>query len=50
MQRKFWVKPIFRQIKLKGTEERFHTLIQNLKLFDSEYFFQQFRMTPMKLE
>ena len=36
MQRKFWVKPILRQIKLKGTEERFHTLIQNLKLFDSE--------------
>ena len=46
-QRKFWVRPIFRERKLKG---EFHTLIQDLKLFDSEYFFKQFRMTPTKLE
>ena len=45
-QRKFWVRPIFRERKLKG---EFHTLIQDLKLFDSEYFFKQFRITP-KLE
>ena len=44
--RKFWVRPIFRERKLKG---EFHTLIQDLKLFDSEYFFKQFRITP-KLE
>ena len=46
-QRKFWVGPIFRQRKLKG---EFHALIQDLILFDSEYFFKQFRMTPTKLE
>ena len=46
-QRKFWVRPIFRERKLKG---EFHTLIQDLKLFDSEYFFKQFQMTPTKLE
>ena len=28
----------------------FHTLIQELKLFDSEYFVKQFRMMPTKLE
>ena len=38
-QRKFWVRPIFRERKLK---REFHTLIQDLKLFDSEYFFKQF--------
>ena len=46
-QIKFWVRPIFRERKLKG---EFHTLIQDLKLFDSEYFFKQFQMTPTKLE
>ena len=46
-QRKFWVRPIFKERKLKG---EFLTLIQDLKLFDSEYFFKQFRMTPTKLE
>ena len=46
-QRKFWVRPIFRERKLKG---EFHIFIQDLKLFDSEYFFKQFRMTPTKLE
>ena len=46
-QRKFWVRPIFRERKLKG---EFHTLIQDLKLFDTEYFFKQFQMTPTKLE
>ena len=41
------VRPIFRERKFKG---EFHTLIQDLKLFDLEYFFKQFRMTPTKLE
>ena len=30
-QRKFWVRPIFKERKLKG---EFHTLVQDLKLFD----------------
>ena len=46
-QRKFWVRPIFRERKLKG---EFHTLIQDLKLCYSEYFFKQLRMTPTNLE
>ena len=44
-QRKFWVRPIFKDKKLKG---EFHTLIQDLKLFGSEYFLKQFRMTLTK--
>ena len=51
-KRKFWVKSIFRVRKLKGefhTLMEFHTL-QDLKLFDSGYFFKQFQMTPIKLE
>ena len=46
-QRKFWDKSIFRVRKLKG---ELHALIQDLKLFDSGYFFKQFQMTPIKLE
>ena len=46
-QRTFWVRPVFRVRKLKG---EFHTLILELKIFDSGYFFRQFRMTPTKLE
>ena len=47
-QRKFWVRPIFRERKLKV---EFHILIQDLKLFDLfECFFKQFSMTPTKLE
>ena len=33
------VRPIFMERKFKG---EFHTLIQDLKLFDLEYFFKQF--------
>ena len=46
-QNKFWVRSIFKERKLK---EEFHALIQDLKLFDSEYFLKQFRMTSTKLE
>ena len=46
-ERKFWVRPIFRERKLKG---EFHALIQDLNLLDTEYFFEQFRMTPTMLE
>ena len=31
-------------------KREFHTLIHDLNLFDSEYSFKQFRMTPTKLE
>ena len=46
-QNKFWVRSIFKERELKG---EFHALIQDLKLFDSEYFLKQFRMTSTKLE
>ena len=46
-QNKFWVRSIFKERKLKG---EFHALIQDLTLFDSEYFLKQFRMTSTKLE
>ena len=31
-------------------ETNFHVLVKQLKLFDQEFFFKQFRMTPEKLE
>ena len=46
-QRKFYIRPIFKDRNLKG---EFHTLIQDFKLFDSEYFFKQFRITPTNFE
>ena len=45
--RTWWVRSIFKERKLKG---EFHALIQDLKLFGSEYFLKQFRMTSSKLE
>ena len=41
------MRKIFTERKQKG---EFYTLVQDLKLFESEYFFKQFRMTPRKLE
>ena len=46
-KRRFWVRKIFTDRKQKS---EFYTLVQYLELFDSEYFFKQFRMTPRKLE
>ena len=46
-QRKFSVRAIFRARKLKG---EFHTLIQDFKFFDLEYFLKQLRMTPTTFE
>ena len=45
--KKFWIRSIFNERKLKG---EFHTLLQDFKLFDSEYFLKQFRIPPTKLE
>ena len=45
--RRFCLQKIFTERKQKG---EFYTLVQDLKLFDSEYFFKQFRMTARKLE
>ena len=37
-QRKFWVRSIFKEKKMKG---KFHTLIQDMKIIGSEYLFKQ---------
>ena len=41
------MRQIFEERKKKG---EFHTLIDDMKLFDHEYFYKQFRMPPQKLE
>ena len=46
-KRRFLFRKIFSERKQKG---EFYTLIQDLKLFHSEYFVKKFRMTPRKLE
>ena len=43
----FWIRQIFAERKQKG---EFHFLINDLKLFDHQFFFVQFRMLPSKLE
>ena len=45
--RRYWVRKIFQERKTKG---EFHLLIKDLKLFDNEYFFKYFRMSPNKFE
>ena len=37
-------------LQKESRKVNFYTLVQDLKLFDSEYFFKQFRMTAGKLE
>ena len=44
---RFWIRHIYKQRKLKG---EFHTLVKEAALFDHEYFFKLFRMTPRRLE
>ena len=34
----------------RHSKGEFHVLVKELKLFDHEFFFKQFRMTPEKLE
>ena len=38
---------LFSERKLKG---KYNLLVKDMKLFDLEYFFQQFRMMPTQLE
>ena len=45
--RRFWVRQIFRERKEKG---EYHTLVKETMLFDHEYFFRMFRMSPTKYE
>ena len=44
---RFWVRQIFKERKEKG---EFHTLVKETMLFDHEYFFRMFRMSPTKYE
>ena len=45
--KRFWVRQLYQERKLKG---EFNLLIHDMKLYDSELFFQYFRMTPSTLE
>ena len=42
-----WVRKLFEERKTKG---EFHLLVQDLRLFDEEFFFKYFRMTPVQYE
>ena len=42
-----WVRKLFKQRKTKG---EFYLLVQDLRLFDEEFFFKYFRMTPVQYE
>ena len=46
-RKRFWVREIYKRRKQFG---EFHTLVREAMLFDSEYFFRMFRMTPEKFE
>ena len=46
-KRRFWVRRIYQERKEKG---EFHLLVREMKVFDQQYFFQQFRMSPEKFE
>jgi len=43
----FWIRKIFQDRKTRG---EFHCLVQDMKMFDHEMFFKQFRMLPSKFE
>ena len=47
LSRKFWVRPFFASRSTKGL---FNTLLKELYLFDHEYFFHSFRLTPCIFE
>ena len=46
-RKRFWVREIYKWRKKLG---EFHTLVCEAMLFDHEYFFRIFRMTPTKFE
>ena len=46
-QRRFWVRPIFTARKTYGC---YHTLVQELRLGDREWYFKFIRMSPERFE
>ena len=46
-ERRFWVRKIYSERETKG---EYCLLIKDLKLFDQEYFFRRFRMSPSVFE
>ena len=46
-KKRFWVRKIFVERQHLGA---FHTLVQECKLYDHEFFFKLFRMSPAQLE
>ncbi|XP_057310637.1 uncharacterized protein LOC130648602 [Hydractinia symbiolongicarpus] len=46
-KKRYWIRQIYQERKQKG---EFHLLIQDLKLYDHQLFFQYFRMSPSDLE
>ena len=46
-RKRFWVRRIYAEREQKG---EYHLLVKELKLYDQEYFFQCFRMSPTTFE
>lgn len=46
-RKRFWVRKLFLERKSKGA---FNLMVRDMKLFDEEYFFKFFRMTPTRYE
>ena len=46
-RKRFWVRQLFKERNEKG---EYHLLVQDMRLFDHEFFFKQFRMLPTKYE
>ena len=44
---RFWVRDIYKLRKERG---EFHSLVKEAALFEHEYFFKLFRMTPRRLD
>ena len=47
IRKKIWVRQIFQERDTKG---EFHMMVKDLRLFDKEYFFRNFRMDPATFE
>ena len=45
--RRCWVRQLFKERKEKG---EYHLLIKDTRLFEEDFFFRQFKMTPVKFE
>ncbi len=46
-KKRFWVRKIFAQRKEKG---EYNNLVREMRLYDHEFFFKMFRMSPSQLE